>query len=287
MKSIPRYEFYKTKYGEELLIDVVTLDRIRPYITEHPVHTLTYFDITFITGGFGRFSLEGRQYDLAPGDVIFSNPGEIREWDMERLPQGYALIFEEEFLLSFFNDPSFIQHLPYFQRNRGSARMNISGIYSRIEELIRHIFAEINNEQSKDKHILRALLYEMLMLLSREYSKKCAVPGEKPRNRYADRFAGLVERDFKTCHDTGHYACELCITPNYLNEIVRTNMGISPKCYIQNRIIQEAKILLSYTALSVGEVAERLSFENSSYFIRLFRKHTHLTPLQYRNCTVR
>ena len=32
MKSIPQYHFHKTKYGEELLIDVVSLDNIRKYI---------------------------------------------------------------------------------------------------------------------------------------------------------------------------------------------------------------------------------------------------------------
>lgn len=43
MKSIPQYQFYKTKYGEELLIDIVTLDGIRQHISKHPMHTLSCF----------------------------------------------------------------------------------------------------------------------------------------------------------------------------------------------------------------------------------------------------
>lgn len=281
MKSIHRYNFYKTKYGEELLIDVVTLDGIRQHINKHPLHTLSYYDITFITSGTGHFTVDGEHYALCRGDIVFSKPGEIRGWDKCDLLQGYALIFEEEFLLSFFNDRFFIQNLSYFSRDRASAKITAVDIYSRIEDLIQNIIAEINNGQSKDKHILRALLYEILMLLNREYSKKWVI-GSKSRSRYTDDFIHLVDKDFKIHHDTGYYAGELCITPNYLNEIVQKSMGISPKCYLRNKLIQEAKILLAYTSLSVSEVAEHLNFESSSYFIRFFRKQANLTPLQYR-----
>lgn len=251
------------------------------------MHTLSYFDITFITGSSGNFSINDKQYSLYRGDVIFSKPNEIRAWDRMNLPQGYALIFEEEFLLSFFNDRSFIQNLSYFKPDRTAAKINITPIFSRIESLLQHILTEINQESSKDKHILRAYLYEMLMLLNREYSKSRSDSNEKSPNRYTDHFIRSVDKNFTAHHDTKYYAGELCITPNYLNEIVQKSIGISPKCYIQNKILQEAKILLSYTTLSVTEIANQLNFENPSYFIRLFHKQTGLTPLQYRYKVIR
>ena len=286
MKCIPQYKFHQTKYGEELLIDVVTLDGIKHYIEKTPIHTLSYFDITFITSGIGRISINNKQYDLNPGDVIFSKPGEVREW--QETPQGYALIFEEEFLLSFFNDPVFIRNLSYFNSNRGASQMNIKTIYVRIEQLILTIIEEINNKESKDKHILRALLYEVLMLLNREYIKTDrAVSFEKQQSRHMDHFIQLVDKDFKAHHDTKYYADKICLTPNYLNEIVQKSIGTTPKSYIQNKIIQEAKKLLSYTDTSVAEIAEILHFESSSYFIRLFRSQTNQTPLQYRQSMIR
>ena len=48
-KSIPRYTFYKSKYGSELLVDVVELKYVKRFLAEGAVHTLTYYDITFIT----------------------------------------------------------------------------------------------------------------------------------------------------------------------------------------------------------------------------------------------
>ena len=101
-KSIPRYTFYKHKYGSELLVDVVELKNIKKFLDINPVHTLTYYDITFVTEGSGSFSIDNQQYDVCPGDVIFSKPGEIRHWDKDHIINGYALIFEEEFLSSFF-----------------------------------------------------------------------------------------------------------------------------------------------------------------------------------------
>ena len=53
--STPLYTFYKNKYGSELLIDIVALKDIKKYLAGKAVHTLTYYDITFITEGEGRF----------------------------------------------------------------------------------------------------------------------------------------------------------------------------------------------------------------------------------------
>ncbi len=285
MKTIPHYHFHKTKYGEELLIDIVELNAIRKYIEKDPSHTLSYFDITFIKEGTGFFSVNEEQYTLQPYDVVFTMSGEVRTWDPENLPNGYALIFEEEFLLSFFNDPLFIEHLSYFKPNRSIAGINITDIYQQIDYLLSQIITEINNYEVKDNHILRARLYEILMLLNRQYNTINTQKEEqsKFRNSYVRNFIRMVNEDFKTYHTTQHYADQLCITPNYLNEVVKKAMGFNAKLYINNKLIAEAKRLLTYSSLSIAEITEDLNYESSSYFIRQFRDQTGFTPLQYRN----
>lgn len=170
----------------------------------------------------------------------------------------------------------------FFRRDRPSARLRPGRLYPRIQELLRQIAAEINDEQTKDHHILRALLYEILTLLNREYARSSLPCAEKPRPRHIDRFIRAVDTHLAAHHDTQHYADLLCITPNYLNEIVQRHLGTTAKSYIQQKIVGKAKIQLAYTDLSVSEVAGRLGFESPSYFIRLFRRQTGLTPLQYR-----
>ena len=58
--SIPRYTFYKHKYGSELLVDVVELKYVKKFLTKSTVHTLNYYDITFITEGKGAFAVDNQ-----------------------------------------------------------------------------------------------------------------------------------------------------------------------------------------------------------------------------------
>jgi len=96
------------------------------------------------------------------------------------------------------------------------------------------------------------------------------------------RFRELVNEHFRSESSVEFYADRLCITPNYLNKIVKQSLGQSTKGFIQSRRLEEARRLLSYTSLSINEIAEELHFETSSYFVRAFMLAEGVTPLQYR-----
>ncbi|MCD7901282.1 MAG: AraC family ligand binding domain-containing protein [Bacteroides sp.] len=153
MKTIPQYTFYRTKYGDELLVDLVRLDYIKHYLSKPSIHTLTYYDITFITEGSGFFNIDNRKYGVCPGDVIFSAPGEIRRWDCNEIRNRYALIFEEKFLLTFFNDTEFQQKLSSFDLERKMAVIRLDDkLFDRILSSIRNIKEEIDTHKIKDHH---------------------------------------------------------------------------------------------------------------------------------------
>lgn len=286
MKNIiPRYTFYREKYGSELLIDVVELKYVKRFLAETPAHTLSYYDITFITEGEGRFSIDSRTYDVAPHDVLFSKPGEIRKWDTQHIANGYALIFEEEFLSSFFRDSLFVQRLAFFNAEKTACKLLLpSELYARMIQLLHEIKTEIDSYRQEGVHVLRALLYEILMLLNRVYLKETSVEESKKEagKGYIREFVRLVADNLREQHAVGYYADKLCITPNYLNEIVSAAMGISAKHYIRNKVMDEAKRLLVYTELPVADVAFELHFSTTSYFVRCFRQYTGQTPLLYR-----
>lgn len=283
--SIPRYTFYKTKYGSELLVDVVELKYVKRFLTKGTVHTLTYYDITFITEGEGNFSIDNQTHKVIPCDVLFSKPGEIRNWDTGHIVNGYALIFEDEFLSSFFKDPLFVQHLSFFNVGRKSVGLHLSNeLYVRMLQLLSDIKTEIDSYKQNDVHVLRALLYEALMLLDRAYEKMLSDGSthKEASNTRISKFMEWVGVDLREHHSVRYYADKLCITPNYLNEIVSSAMGISAKQYIQNKVVEEAKRLLVYTELPISEIAFELHFSTVSYFVRCFRQCTGETPLSYR-----
>lgn len=283
--SIPQYTFFKTKYGSELLIDVVELKYVKKFLRENPTHTLTYYDITFITEGEGSFSIDNQDYVAAPRDVIFSQPGEMRNWDIENIANGYALIFEDKFLSAVFKDSLFVQHLSFFSFGMHSSCMHLPDeLYIRILQLLKDIKTEIDTYRQNDVHVLRALLYEILMLLDRTYRKMIPAGSENKEgsNAYIRKFIELVNDCFREQHSVRYYADKLCITPNYLNEITNSVMRVSAKQYIQDKIVEESKRLLAYTDASVSEIAFGLHFSTITYFVRFFRLHTGMTPLSYR-----
>lgn len=95
-------------------------------------------------------------------------------------------------------------------------------------------------------------------------------------------FISLVNNHFSEYKSPKEYAEKLCITPNYLNSICNAVLDKKAGEIIQDRVILEAKKMLSYTSLTVSELSYRLGFNDNSYFGRYFRKATGLPPEQFR-----
>ena len=79
------------------------------------------------------------------------------------------------------------------------------------------------------------------------------------------------------------HLAEIChLSPNYLSSLFKKEVGISISEFIQQLRIDEAKKLLDLTNYSISEIGTFLNFNDQSYFIKTFKKHTGLTPKQYR-----
>jgi AraC family transcriptional activator of pobA len=287
MKEIPFYKYFKHKYGQELLVDVIHTDDMLNNIRRTPVYITNFYSIILFTSGDEELTVNEHTMKVHKGVAVCSRPGEVWKWNQHTQLQGLHLLFEEEFLFSFFNDPLFLNKFPYLQADRSSSFLQPDEeLFNRILHLYKEMQAEIKKPgRVKDQHILRAMLYETLMLYNRapQVVSEDSSKHELAMLRYIKQFQQLVETHYITQHDVDYYAEYLCITPNYLNKIVKHTLGNSTKQYILSRIMTEAKRWLSYTSLSVAEIAEKLNFDTSSYFVRLFRRLEGVTPNQYRN----
>ncbi len=78
------------------------------------------------------------------------------------------------------------------------------------------------------------------------------------------------------------YAEESGISENYLSRLVKQSTGRSVGAWIEIVRIQRAKRLLSGTALSIIDIAAAVGVDDQSYFSRLFRKETGMTPTAFR-----
>lgn len=96
-------------------------------------------------------------------------------------------------------------------------------------------------------------------------------------------FLELVTKDGLAHRKIDYYAETLCITPNYLSDVVKQESGMTVMQWINRHAIQEIKVLLKYSNLSISEIAEKVNFDNPSFFSKFFKRETGLTPNEYRN----
>lgn len=72
------------------------------------------------------------------------------------------------------------------------------------------------------------------------------------------------------------------MSPDYLSKLFKKEAGVSLSDYIIKKRILLAKQLLIFSDLSVEEITERFHFSSASYFIKVFKRRTGITPQQYR-----
>ena len=279
-RGIRTIEFHRTKYGRELLIDVVRARDIATIDADLAPHVLSFYEIFLITRGRGSLTLDGRTYKARAGTVFFTSPGQPRRWSHHGF-DGLCLFFTSDFIEDFFNDPLFLFTLPYFHRDDAPLGLGLpprdaASLRRRLERMRR----EIHGLRADSAHVLRAGLYEALLLLGRQYESSV---GRRPaENPTALRMRRLIERDFREQHQPLHYARKLRITPGHLNQLARRHLGRTTGDAIRERLLLEAKRRLLHSDAAAAEIAYDLGFKDPAYFARFFRRCAGEAPSAFR-----
>ena len=77
-------------------------------------------------------------------------------------------------------------------------------------------------------------------------------------------------------------ADELCLSANYLSDLLRKETGMSAMKHIQQKTLETAKERVFNTQKSISEIAYELGFAYPQHFSRWFKKQTGYTPNEYR-----
>lgn len=147
--------------------------------------------------------------------------------------------------------------------------------------LIAHENQQSGVEQSFAlKALLQLILIDILRLADQ------AQPQQKTRKediRVFHLFNKLIESHYKEHLNLTQYSAKMNLTEARLNEICRRLAGLPSKRLVTDRLIQEARRLLSFTSISITEIGYELGFKDPAYFARFFRNNTGLTAKKYRN----
>lgn len=129
--------------------------------------------------------------------------------------------------------------------------------------------------------LLKRLIKYITRLAKSEYVPPKKIQDEK--FHLIRKFNLLVEANFRTEHSVSFYASQLHKSPKTLSNLFALYNNKTPSQVIQDRILIEARRLLVYTRKSVKEISFDLGFEDVAYFSNFFKKHTSLSPLEFRN----
>jgi len=115
-------------------------------------------------------------------------------------------------------------------------------------------------------------------LVSHIFFEKAIVIKDMPLSLTAENY---IEKNLSKDLSVSSLCKELGVNKNQLYALFEDFFGMSVGEYVTDKRIKEAKRLLSTEKIPISEVAERVGVFNYSYFFRLFKRKTGLTPKQY------
>lgn len=234
----------------------------------------TYFELIWVKKGNGYLTIDLKRLSISENTIYCLAPGQYRALDLLDPVQGYYIFLSAEFLHLSECPVDFSLLISQFKR-AGTFPAVIPDL--EMEELMIRIQKEYNNQGRLRSEILKGLLKLFLIYLSRQTEQVSerfkAVRHEKDAD-VVSKFMALLGKHFATKKLVADYADELCITPNYLNSIVKKQTGFPVSHHIQQHIIMEAKRQAMYSGLRMKEVADRLGFEDYAHFSKFFKNYS-------------
>ena len=173
------------------------------------------------------------------------------------------LINEFEFLRSVSN--------PVIELSKKTV-VNLTQLFNRIVE---------ENQKGNNEDLIQSYLFTILLEIKQHYQTKTS-KNISPTIYLTDSFRELIAANYKTNQSVSDYARILNVTPNHLTKSIKAATGKSPTQWIDELIVLEAKVLLYQSRLTISEISFELGIEDPSYFGRMFKKYTELTPTDFR-----
>lgn len=158
------------------------------------------------------------------------------------------------------------------------------------EEIALCYFRILGNIKSDSRNTFRTIIAINLLrsMMLNIYDKHIRFSSQQEKfietrkEELYNRFMTLISEYGKERRDVAFYAERLCITPRYLEEITGSIAGETPKETIDFMIIQEIKLILTFSQMTLQQVADHLNFPDQSYLGRYFKRHTGISPAAYR-----
>ena len=268
-------------YGQpkKELIDVVHYDHFPELRLSCKGLTSDFYMIAFKRNMADLEWYGNTEFDTKSGFCYFIKPDQIHKWDVKEAWHGYHILISPILLQEHGIDFNF------FQYEINEALFLSEDEQSQIETL----YEQILNEYRKDHYALDLIMAYCNLICTfigkcykRQFDtreplyNKIVVEFKKQLNSY---YAG----NLRELPSVNYFADKLNLSTNYFGDLIKHHVGKTATEIIQHKIIAEAKKQLLAGDKTISEIGYDLGFEYPTYFARLFKKHTGITPSQFRN----
>jgi AraC family transcriptional activator of pobA len=248
---------------------------------EEPHRHDSYLMVFFINGS-GIHEIDFDRFEIKKGSLFVLQPGQMHHWSLSEDIEGFVIIFSQELYNLYFgqkkiNDYNFYNSIlnrpeVVFETDEFSKILPYFGLL--IQE------SNQNNEWKMDKmlNLLDCIHIEIARKYGQTYSHQT-----HSYNIKISAFEILLEQHFKTQKLPSFYAEQLHITLKHLNRICNEILQKTATEVIMDRVILEIKRMLTDKQLAVNEIAYAVGYEDYSYFSRVFKKQTGMSPTEFRN----
>lgn len=244
---------------------------------------LDVLGLCYVQRGEYAITVNGRRWNLYPGDLLVCHPNDFFE-DVTFSRDFYGMIvFGSVDLIADTVDAMRLHRR--LEAIKNNPVMTLSQNHQRLLDSYGNIF---KTQKEMTATETSALIGKCMLVDIFNYIIPDVVndnnEGTLTRSKVIyQRFINLLVSTIQKPHDTESYANKLNISAKYLSKICTRESGTTAKEWIHKYIMNDARRYLVSSDLSIKEIANRLGFNNFSFFCRSVRKHFGKTPLEIRN----
>jgi len=284
--------FLHFSFLHDIKVHGVYHDSLSRYLNQYPVvkkeHIHDFYSLILFTKGSSHIKVKYDPFKIEPKTICLIAPNQVHSYEGLEETEGIVFLFCQDFYVEEFSYLRLLNTFFCTSQLMGDVCnpcFDLSeNVYKEVLEILTSINKEYENSSILDNSsvIIRSLLNILLLRLSRylESNRKKSSQGD---SIFIHRISQLVDTYFIKEHSTGFYASAFNFSEKQLNDLCNRNFNYGLKKILTDRLMHEARKLLLTTELSVSEISFKLNFEDNSYFNKVFKKQTRITPKRFRD----
>jgi len=247
-----------------------------------------YFSILIVKRGQIALKHNLSEYQVEKDSLLFILPNAVYEFGRVSADLECAgIIFNQEFLRQSGIHLSSSDILEAFAEGFQPYYYISSTEIDPLLQQIKHLQASLATEESIPfnleirKHSFLTFFYQAVSIY-RQYNAAYKVKLNRPQE-LSINFLHLLSNHFREERSVQFYADQLFVTRKHVTQTLKETLGSTARELIDRAVIMEAKILLRNPQNNIAQVAQELNFSDQFFFAKFFKKHTGLTPSQFRS----